>query len=137
MIGIMWMVEYEQGPVTDRWVYKFDHEPIEDGGWHELFAGARARYRIVEGVLQYVASANDDAEREFESLLEKIGAATPLAIPAVTEVFISAVGSGFRVWSAMGFDFPDGIRITELTRDALTDAVMRVDGPADSGPDEE
>ncbi len=43
-----WWFDYEQTPLSGAWVYKFDHEPIADGHWHQLNKDARAMYRIVQ-----------------------------------------------------------------------------------------
>jgi hypothetical protein len=98
----MWHFDYEQaGPRSgsnERGIYKFDHEPISDGEWHELFAGARAWYRYDQARMQFVSAHSEMTDEECREALAILASCGPLDTDWAVEVVIRSKGDRFEMW---------------------------------------
>jgi hypothetical protein len=98
---------YEQCPrssATDRTaIYKFDHQPISDGMWHQLNRDTRSFYRFGPAYFQFITPEDHWSESEVDEVLELIEQAGPLQTDDELEILISEIDSGYRMMSEWVF----------------------------------
>lgn len=120
--GIEWTIEYEETDLDEGlWCYKIDHEPIADGGWHALNAGATARYRVVGKLFQFAAPDKRTPPAEFDSALREFAATGRLSEAGVLEVCFIKRPTGYELYSHWLLHWP-GVMIPELRADLLPQA---------------
>lgn len=120
-----WQFDYEQCPLSALWVYKFDHDPIQDGAWHGLNDKGNASYRIVEGTLQFVAFGEAMSDGDRSEVLQRMESCGPLEINGSKEIVIRRKGAQYEMWSHWVLQ-RDGVELTGLTATEFRDAYRRL-----------
>jgi len=116
----LWSIEYDESDPGELWVYKLDHEPIADGGWHRLNQKSDAYYRMKNGRFQLVCPDDRTPAEDLQKCLDVFAETGSLDAGAV-EVWIYRLAGGYRMWSYW-LSGVEGPRFEELTPVALRDA---------------
>jgi len=117
--------EYEQGTLEDIWAFKFDHSPLQDGGWHRLNSKSRGWYRSADGIFQYVYPNDQAPDSELPVILKQIAEAGPLEDVGSPEILIRKRGTSFYMTSQWIF-LAEGVAFRQLNRTDLGDAYRKL-----------
>ena len=90
-------VGYEEGPVREGWVYKFDHAVRSNGQWHPFTAGSSSIYRIVEDYLQVVIPQQEAPKEFVDQVVSMLTGSGPILKRDSLEVSIGRKGSGYWI----------------------------------------
>src|SRR5215470_3756789 len=120
-----WRIEYEEGPATDVWVYKWSGAPARDDAWHEFSPEAHAAYRFTRGRLQTLRATTRIGNAAWRCIFEAFQPVKPLLDDGVEELRICACDGRLSMWS-IWLPEEHAVKLTGLTRGALLDALARV-----------
>jgi hypothetical protein len=120
-----WRIEYEEGPVSDRWVYKWNGTPAADAAWHSFSEAGQASYRFTPLRLQFISAGPRVANSVWRAIVESFGLIEPLLDEGVEELRIRAVDGKLWMWS-IWLPEKQAVRLAGLTREALLVALERV-----------
>ena len=120
-----WRIEYEEGPVSDGWIYKWNEPPAEDATWHSISKGGQACCRITPSRLQFLSAQSRIANSAWQAIVESFASIEPLLDDGVEELRIRAVDGKFWMWS-IWLPEEHAVRLAGLNRAALLDALERV-----------
>lgn len=118
----LWRVDLEQCSLAELWVYKFDHDPVQDGQWHRLNATTSAVYRISDSRLQFLAPAEAIDPGDWSALQRQFHEIGPLATEDSVEVELRFDASGFTMSDRLGLNRP----VEGMTRAHLDAAYARL-----------
>lgn len=93
-----WAVDYEQGPHSELWVYKFDHEPLHDGAWHSLNIDSCNVYRILPKWVQVIGPRPDCSRDAWEVIRPQLCSLAPLdCVRGCAEIVIKKYPGEIRI----------------------------------------
>ena len=120
-----WEVEYEQADLCDLWIYKFDHEPVRDGKWHDLQEAGRASYRIVGARLQFIALTGRVTPRFWRRVQSAFDGIEPIAVAGAIEVVIRHEADRYAMRQRCRADF---VRVKAFTTAGIENAYQLLAG---------
>jgi hypothetical protein len=121
----MWDFDYEQAGPNERGIYEFDHEPIADDQWHQLFLGAWGWYRYDQGRMRFAGAHEGMTAEECREALATLASCGPLDTKWAVEVVIRSKGNRFEMWDR---DLGDqsGVEFTEFSPESFNRAYHEV-----------
>ncbi|RME38915.1 MAG: hypothetical protein D6788_06465 [Planctomycetota bacterium] len=122
----LWSVSYEQSPLTGSWVYKFDHEPVADGGWHGLNRSRpTAWYKIVSDRLRVIIPESRVSPETLTDVLTGFDEAGLLQTEDELEIRVRRIRGGYAMTSRW-VPGSEWILFPSLTTQIWNDAYRRL-----------